>query len=266
MTSDATSTDQRATVIEMTGVGVGSQQDLEAHVLEDVNWSVAQGEYWVVAGMDGSGKSNLMSMTAGLMPPRNGSYRLFGHDMPIYEEELLPERLRLGLVFDAAQLFHHLTVAENIALPLHYHRNLTRQEGADRVRAMLELTGLASLANSMPGALGRNWQKRTGLARALMLEPEVLLLDNPLGGLDLRHAGWWLDFLGQLSSGGSNHPNSRRMTLIVTAEDLRPWRNRAGQFAILQKKRFTALGQREKLAGHSEPLVKELLAETTPAD
>jgi len=266
MTCDATSTDQRATVIEMTGVGVGSQQDLEAHVLEDVNWSVAQGEYWVVAGMDGSGKSDLMSMTAGLMPPRNGSYRLFGHDMPIYEEELLPERLRLGLVFDAAQLFHHLTVAENIALPLHYHRNLTRQEGADRVRTMLELTGLASLANSMPGALGRNWQKRTGLARALMLEPEVLLLDNPLGGLDLRHAGWWLDFLGQLSSGGSNRPNSRRMTLVVTAEDLRPWRNRAGHFAILQKQRFTTLGQREKLDGHSEPLVKELLAETTPAD
>ena len=266
MTENTAPSNQRALVIEMAGVGVGSQQDPEALVLEDVNWSVAEGDYWVVAGMDGSGKSDLMSMTAGLMPPRSGSYRLFGHDMPIYEEELLPERLRLGLVFDAAQLFHHLTVAENIALPLHYHRNLTRQQGADRVRAMLELTELSPLATSMPGALGRNWQKRVGLARALVLEPEVLLLDNPLGGLDLRHAGWWLDFLGQLSAGNNSWCNGRRLTLVATAEDLRPWRNRAGHFAILQQQRFMALGQREKLSGHSEPLVRELLAETAPGN
>jgi ABC-type transporter Mla maintaining outer membrane lipid asymmetry ATPase subunit MlaF len=266
MTRDAASIGQRAPVIEMTGVGVGSQQDLEARVLEDVNWSVAEGDYWVVAGMDGSGKTDLILMTGGLMPPRSGSYRLFGHDMPIYEEELLPERLRLGLVFDGGQLFHHLTVAENIALPLHYHRNLTRQQGADRVHAMLELTELSPLAESMPGALGRNWQQRVGLARALVLEPEVLLLDNPLSGLDLRHAGWWLDFLDQLSAGNNNWCNGRRVTLIATAEDLRPWRNQAGQFAILQKQRFLAVGQREKLAGHSESLVRELLAETIPGN
>ncbi len=262
MTTDAVSTNRNLPVIEMTGIGVGSRKELEELVLEDVNWSVAAGDYWVVAGMDGSGKTDLMSMTAGLIPPRNGSYRLFGHDMPIYEEELLAERLRLGLVFDAGQLFHHLTVAENIALPLHYHRNLTRQQGGDRVHAMLELTELSSLAESTPGTLGRNWQKRVGLARALVLEPEVLLLDNPLGGLDLRHAGWWLDFLGQLSAGSHNWSNGRRMTLIATTEDLRPWRQRAGHFAILQKKHFMALGQREKLIGHSEPLVRELLAET----
>jgi len=266
MTPEAASANQNAPVIEMTGVGIGSQRDLEARVLEEVNWSVAAGDYWVVAGMDGSGKTDLMWLTAGLMPPRTGSYRFFGHEMPIYEDELLQERLRLGLVFDGGQLFHHLTVAENIALPLHYHRNLTRQEGADRVCAMLELTELSSLANSMPGALGRNWQKRVGLARALVLEPEVLLLDNPLGGLDLRHAGWWLDFLGQLSAGNKTWSNGRRLTLVATAEDLRPWRNRAGHFAILQKQRFMALGQSEKLAGHSEPLVRELLAETAPGN
>ena len=69
----------------------------------------------------------------------------------------------------------------------------------EKVEALLELTELSPWAESRPGALGRNWQKRVGLARALALEPDVLLLDNPLGGLDLRHTQWWLNFLGQLS-------------------------------------------------------------------
>ena len=128
------------------------------------------------------------------------------------------------------------------------------------VQKLLELTGLSAWANSMPGELGRNWQKRVGLARALILQPEVLLLDTPLNGLDLRHINWWLNFLGQLSA-GHDFMNGRRMTLVVTAEDLRPWKNLAGHFAILQKKRFIVLGHCPKLAGHPEPLVNELLAE-----
>ncbi len=261
---DNPAADQEMPVIEMTGVTIGSLQDLETQVLEDVNWSVAAGDYWLIAGMHGAGKSDLLFLTAGLMPPQAGRYLFFGHEMPMYEDELIPERLRLGLVFANGQLFHHLTVADNIALPLLYHRKLSREEAANRVQAMLELTGLSPWANSMPGALGRNWQKRAGLARALMLQPEVLLLDTPLSGLDLRHINWWLNFLGQLSA-GHDYMNGRPMTLVVTAEDLRPWKNQAGHFAIVQKKRFIVLGQRSQLAAHPEPLVKELLAEDLPA-
>jgi ABC-type transporter Mla maintaining outer membrane lipid asymmetry ATPase subunit MlaF len=238
---------------------------LEVPVLEEVNWTVAANDFWVVAGMQGSGKSDLMFMTAGLMPPKGGRYQLFGHDMPIYEDQLLPIRLRLGLVFETGQLFHHLTVADNVALPLRYHRNLTREQAQERVNALLELTELAPFANSTPGALGRNWQKRAGLARALILEPELLALDSPLSGLDLRHTNWWLNFLTKLSAG---HPflQGRRMTLIVTAQDLRPWRNLAAHFAVLKQKRFMVLGHRAELTGHAEPLVKELLAEDLPGN
>ena len=90
--------------------------------------------------------------------------------------------------------------------------------------------------------------------------PEILLLDNPLGGMDLRHMMWWLDFLDQLSSGGGLL-QGRKMTLVATGEDLRPWQNRAGNFAVLKQGRLMTLGRRNVLAGHSEPLVRELLAE-----
>ena len=179
--------------------------------------------------------------------------------MPIYEEELLRDRLRLGMVFDGGHLFHHLSVAENIALPLRYHRSAGAQDLRQRVEAMLEATELSHWANSRPGALGRNWQKRVGLARALVLEPEVLVLDNPLGGLDLRHTLWWLNFLGQLSAGGGFN-QGRPMTLVATAEDLRPWRLRATRFAVLQDRRLVTVGERSTLDAHNDPLVKELLA------
>ena len=247
-------------VIEMAGVAAGALHEPEQTVLQDINWRVDAGDYWAVAGMHGSGKSDFMAMAGGLIPPRSGSYRLFGHPMPIYDDELLPERLRMGLVFEGGQLFHRLTVAENLALPLQYHRNANREVTAERVAAVLEWTGLDAWAEVMSGALGRNWQKRVGLARALMLEPELLLLDNPLGGLDLRHTNWWLDFLKQLST-GCEQMKGRKLTLAVTAEDLRPWKERASHFAILQEGRFVTLGGRPELTGHREPLVRELLVE-----
>jgi ABC-type transporter Mla maintaining outer membrane lipid asymmetry ATPase subunit MlaF len=263
MTTDQTPSNPGVPVIEMIGVAVGSTQNPDAPVLEDVDWRVESGEYWLLAGMHGSGKSDLIALAGGLMPPQRGIYRFFGHEMPIYEDALLPERLRLGLVFDGGHLLHRQTVAENLALPLQYHRNVNRHQAAARVEAMLELTGLTPWADSLSGSLTRNWQKRAGLARALMLEPEVLLLDNPLGGLDLRHMNWWLDFLGLLSSGGG-FLNGRRMTLVATGEDLRPWKERADHFAILQHGRLVTLGRRSALAGHREPLVRELLAEGLP--
>jgi ABC-type transporter Mla maintaining outer membrane lipid asymmetry ATPase subunit MlaF len=249
--------------IDMRDVDVSSLQDLENVVLQNVNWTVAAGEYWAVAGMHGSGKSDLLSLAAGLMPPKQGTYHLFGHPMPIFEDALLPNRLRAALVFESGKLFHHLTVAENIALPLRYHRDLDRRSAVDRLHELLTLTELDNWADSTPGALGRYWQKRVGLARALILEPELLLLDNPLGGLDIRHTNWWLNFLSQLSAGHELFGN-RRMTLVATVEDLRPWRSRATHFAVLKENKFNVLGARPSLSGDTEVFVRELLSEESP--
>src|SRR5438876_9916249 len=210
-------------VIEMENVAVGAMRDQSTMVAEEINWTVAGGDYWVIAGLQGAGKSDFLMMTGGLMPPAAGNYKLLGEAMPIFDEPRLKHRLRLGLVFEGGQLFNHLTVAENVALPLRYHRNLSQTAAQPEVQPLLEALELGPWADSTPGAIGRNWQKRVGLARALALKPEVLLVDSPLTGLDLRHINWWLGFLDQLSAGHSllqGHP----VTMVVTAADLRPWK------------------------------------------
>lgn len=261
---NGTSASYRVTAIEMSGVAFGSMKDQTATVAEEINWTVNTGEFWVVAGPQRSGKSDFLMLAGGLMSPTRGAYRCFGAEMPIFEEERLAERLRLGLVFDGGQLFNRMTVAENVALPLRYHENLTRDKAEPRVQAMLELMELTHFANRKPTAIARNWQKRAGLARALMLRPDVLLLDNPLARLDARHANWWLNFLGQLARGQTALRN-QPMTLVAMSESFRPWREHASHFALLNDGKFTPIGNRAALEASADALVRELLAGELPA-
>ena len=245
-------------VIEMKNVAVGAMRDQETVVVEHINWQVNTGEYWVVAGLQGAGKTDFLTMTGGLMPPAAGNYWLFGEKMPIFDEPRLPTRLRMGLVFEGGQLFNHLTVGENVALPLKYHRNLTNEAAQPMVNEILKAMDLTPWADSTPGAIGRNWQKRVGLARALALKPELLLLDNPVAGLDLRHLRWWLGFLEKLFK-GCELTDGKPVTLVVTVADLRPWKDPARQFAVLRDKKFTVLGAWQQVEAASEELVHELL-------
>lgn len=249
---------QTLPVLEMRGAAVTSQRDADVVTVAEVNWSAAAGDFWVIGGPLGSGKSDLLMLAGGLTSPAAGGCSFYGRELPIFEDENLAERLRLGYVFDGGQLFNLLTVAENIALPLRYHKNLTDAEADQRVRRMLDATELGPWAGSTPGAITRAWRKRAGLARAMMLQPEVLLLDNPLAGLDARHRNWWLNFLDGLSRGGEL-TNSKPLTLVATADDFRPWRNVARQFAILKNQRLTVLGNREQVEAVSDKL--ELSAE-----
>ena len=227
--------------MKMTDVTIGSLQVPEHIVFEQVNWSVAVGDFWAIGGLQGCGKSDFMATAAGLMPPLQGNYEVFGHAIDrVFEPDLLPTRLKLGLVFDGGQLLRHLTVAENVALPLRYHKGLSEDEADLHVGRLLDLTGLTRWADERASMLSRNWQQRAGLARALALKPEALLLDTPLTGLDPRDEKWWLEFLSQLSEGHEavgGHP----MTLVVSCDDLRPWVKRADHFAVLRGQRFIPL-------------------------
>src|SRR5882757_9759115 len=253
------SENQNIPTLEMNGVSVAAMRDPSFMVVEEVNWSVATGEFWVIAGQEHSGKSDLLMLAAGLMPPVNGSYRLFGNDTKNYGEAELAERLRVGFVFQGGHLFNQLTVAENVALPLQYQKNSTAADAAQETRALLGLMELTPLADVTPSNIAPNWRQRVALARALILKPEVLLLDNPLAGLGARHLQWWLRFLDRLWQ-GHELSGGKPMTIIVTADDLRHWPGARRKFALLRDKKFISLGDWSDVEKTSDPVVKELLA------
>ena len=194
-------TDFNPAVVAMRGAHIASLRDAAFTVVADVDWTVLPGEFWVVAGQQHSGKSDLLMHAAGLMTPARGSCAVFGCDTKDFGEAQIAERLRIGFVFSGGKLFNHLTLAENIALPLRYQKNLSEAEAGGKVQTFLELFELTPFADAVPSSVAVNWRQRAALARSLILQPELLLLDNPLAGLGGRHRQWLLDFLNQLWSG-----------------------------------------------------------------
>lgn len=229
-------------IIEMQDVTVPSRRDSDSVSIEGMDWIVREREFWIVGGMQGSGKSDLMFMLAGLTKPLHGRYSLYGQDMTQrFGDEFLPCRLRIGMVFDDARLFNHLTIAENVALPVRYHNDLHAAEAGEWVKAVLKATDIAEFASNTPSVLARNWRRRAALARALALRPELLLLENPLRGLDARHTAWWIEFVKKLS-GGHDLMSGRAMTVVVSTDEFYPWRDTGAQFGTLDEKKFTAVG------------------------
>lgn len=245
--------------IEMRGVAIGALQDPACVLLNDIQWTVTQGEFWVVGAPHNSGKSDFLMTAAGLLPPVGGCYKFYGKVTRIFDESRLADRLRMGFIFENSQLFHYLTVAQNVALPLRYHQNLDLAEAVEAIDELLQATELKAIADVTPANLPQNWQKRAGLARALALRPDVLLADNPLGALDARHSRWWRLFLDQLSLGHS-WLGHKPLTIVVTTDDFRPWPGPRLQFALLKDKTFVALGSWKQLVSSDEPLIRDLLS------
>lgn len=247
-------------IIEMCDVTVASLRDASLPVIQGVNWAVSTGEFWVVGGQQHSGKSDLLMLAAGLMNPLEGTARRFGLEADAASETQLAERLRVGFVFQSGNLFNRLNIGDNVALPLRYHHDLPAAEAGSLVAEILELTELQPFAEMMPSNVAAVWRHRAALARALILRPELLLLDNPLTGLGARHRYWLLQFLDQLWRG---HPLNagRPLTLAVTTDDLRPWRDHRRKFALLHDKRFVPLGDWAELQQNNHPTLKELMAE-----
>ena len=155
-------------IIELRHVTVPSRRDTDVVALEGVNWTVREEEFWIVGGLQGSGKSDLMFMLAGLTKPTSGSYALFGQDMTQhFGDEFLPCRLRVGMVFDDARLLNHLTIAENVSLPPCYHNDLHPEEVEGWLTELLIAADIVEFARNTPSMLARQWKRRAALARAL---------------------------------------------------------------------------------------------------
>jgi len=170
-----------------------------------------------------------------------GDCRVLGEAVPLFDDPATDRRLKVGLVFGGGRLLHSLTLGENVTLPMRYHQDLDEDAAMERVAAILEATALTPLIGRMPGTLARHWHQRAGLARALAVGPEVLLLDDPLFGLDSLHIHWWVRFLDDLRHGRHRFcPGG--VTLVLTCDNFAPWWALATHAAVLEGGRFSTLG------------------------
>ncbi|MBI3779581.1 MAG: ABC transporter ATP-binding protein [candidate division NC10 bacterium] len=178
----------------------GIHKAFNAHrVLAGIDLSLRACETVSVLGGSGSGKTTLLRLIAGLITPDRGQIFLFGQDIvPLTERELVPVRRRIGVVFQGAALFDSLSVYENIAFPLRLHTRTSEQEIRARVAELLKRVGLPGIEGQLPAELSGGMKKRVGIARALALQPEVVLFDEPTAGLDPKNARTICQLIAQL--------------------------------------------------------------------
>jgi polar amino acid transport system ATP-binding protein len=171
-------------------------------VLKDVSATVEKGSTIVLCGPSGSGKSTLVRTVNRLEPIQAGTISIHGQD--IYAQSVNVNRLRtgIGFVFQQFNLFPHLTVAENVMLPLQRINHLSRKEALPLAMRMLERVGMAQKANTLPADISGGQAQRVAVARSLILEPDILLLDEPTSALDPEMVGEVLKLLRQLSEEG----------------------------------------------------------------
>ena len=156
------------------------------HVLQDINLVIYKGENLVVLGKSGTGKSVLIKCIVGLEDCDDGSLIIFGEDVSALKEQQLVEmRAKIGFLFQSGALYDSMTVRENLEFPLkRQSRSLSRKEIDALVLEALENVGLAEAIDKTPGELSGGMRKRLGLARTLILKPEIMLYDEPTTGLD----------------------------------------------------------------------------------
>lgn len=158
----------------------------EFEVLRGVDLDLYQGENLVVLGRSGTGKSVLIKIISGLMKADKGEVNVLGYDMRTITEKVLQKlRVRIGFSFQNSALYDSMTVRKNLEFPLVRNRkSLTRKEIDDAVETVLDAVGLSQMINQMPAELSGGQRKRIGIARTLILNPEVMLYDEPTAGLD----------------------------------------------------------------------------------
>jgi len=226
-----------------------------AEVLRGLSFQLERGETLVVMGGSGSGKTVLLRHVAGLIRPDAGEVRVFDIAIErLSEEELLPIRRRMGYVFQGAALFDSLSVRENVAFPLREHTDLSEAEIHERVVHVLSLVGLgADVLSLLPSELSGGMRKRVGIARALVIEPELMLFDEPTAGLDPTNSKMVGELIVQLKAGAGD-------TSIVVTHDVELARTVADRLAILMDGRFAIVGRPNEVMTSGEPAVQAFLA------
>jgi phospholipid/cholesterol/gamma-HCH transport system ATP-binding protein len=224
-------------------------------VLRDLSLSVTPGQALCILGRSGTGKSVTLKLMIALLRPDTGQIWISGDNIAELEgEQLSHVRRKMGFLFQSAALFDSLTLHDNLALPLHRLTNKSKSEIEEAVDRVLGQVGLASDKNKMPVELSGGMKKRAGLARALVLEPELLLVDEPSSGLDRITSSEIDDLLLEQKT-------REKTTMVIVTHDARGARRVGDRFAVLDEGHLLAFGTIEELDQHENTIVRKLIAE-----
>jgi phospholipid/cholesterol/gamma-HCH transport system ATP-binding protein len=221
-------------------------------VLDEVSLEVPAGRAFGLLGRSGTGKSVTLKHIIGLMRPDAGRVLVHGQDVSRLERrELGQARQRMGFLFQNSALFDSISVGENVAFPLRRHTDWKDRKIREVARQKLDDVGLGEEFDKMPAALSGGMKKRAGLARAMALDPDILLIDEPSAGLDPITAGEIDDLLVALKKGGT--------TLVMVTHNIPSARHVADELAMLHEGKIIAQGTARDLDGCDEPLVRAFM-------
>ncbi len=222
-------------------------------ILKEVSLDVQRGEIMVIMGGSGSGKSTLLRHLLALETPQSGSIRMLGKEIAkASATELLEVRKKIGVAFQFGALLSSLSVGDNIMLPLQEHTRLDRATMEVMLRLKLEVVGLAGFEHLMPAELSGGMTKRAALARAIIMDPQVLFLDEPSAGLDPVVAAALDDLILQLR-------DATGMTLVVVTHELDSAFKIADRITVLDQGDIVAYGTVDEVRNHDSERVQNLL-------
>jgi phospholipid/cholesterol/gamma-HCH transport system ATP-binding protein len=225
----------------------------DLQVLKEVSFEAPRGTAFCILGRSGTGKSVTIKQLVGLIQPDSGKIWVENEEISRLPPSELPRvRKRMGFLFQYSALFDSISVGENVAFPLRRHTRLSNGEIRDRVEHKLERVGLRDIYDKMPSDISGGMKKRVGLARAMALDPPILLADEPSSGLDPITSSEIDDLFLSLKE-------KDRTTIVVVTHNIPSARRIGDQLAVLHEGRILASGAPEELQRSDHPIVREFM-------
>lgn len=222
-------------------------------VLRSLDLSIPKDSVSVIMGRSGGGKSVLMKHIIGLIRPDQGQVIIDGQDIArLDERRLVPIRRKFGMLFQESALFDSMSVEDNVAFPLHEHTRKSQGEIREIVSAKLASVGLKDMGHKMPSELSGGMRKRVGLARALALDPKIVLFDEPTSGLDPVMAAAINELIMRTQS-------EFRATCVVISHDILAAMKTGHRLFMLYEGRIIAEGTPEEIQKLDDPVVQQFI-------